>query len=137
MPQEIVDAIADVACGVEPEQARSGRIEPDDLAVGVEDDAAIADGARALANLAQQPVVLLLAIARPRLDAIRTGDDLGPEPASLEQGDRASAEQDAIQQEEVAQRISSTAGAVYRALSRVRCALLECVEKQLAKGDAA
>lgn len=34
--------------------------------------------------------------------------------------------------EQVAERISSTPGAVYRALSRVRYALLECVEKRMA-----
>jgi RNA polymerase sigma-70 factor (ECF subfamily) len=42
-----------------------------------------------------------------------------------------------LEVDEVAKRISSTAGAVYRALSRVRFALLECVEKQMAKGGAA
>ncbi|MFZ4764683.1 MAG: sigma-70 family RNA polymerase sigma factor [Roseimicrobium sp.] len=42
-----------------------------------------------------------------------------------------------LEVDEVAQRISSTSSAVYRALSRVRYALLECVEKQLAKGGAA
>ena len=39
--------------------------------------------------------------------------------------------------DQVAERIRSTAGAVYRALSRVRYTLLECVEKELAKGGAA
>ena len=39
--------------------------------------------------------------------------------------------------DEVAMRISSTSGAVYRALSRVRFTLLDCVEKQLTKGGAA
>lgn len=42
-----------------------------------------------------------------------------------------------LEVDEVAKRISSTTGAVYRALSRVRFALLDCVEKQLAKGGAA
>jgi RNA polymerase sigma-70 factor (ECF subfamily) len=42
-----------------------------------------------------------------------------------------------LEVEEVAKRIASTAGAVYRALSRVRFALLECVEKQIAKEGAA
>jgi RNA polymerase sigma-70 factor, ECF subfamily len=37
---------------------------------------------------------------------------------------------------QVAARIGSTAGAVYRALSRVRFSLLECVEKELGAGGA-
>jgi len=39
--------------------------------------------------------------------------------------------------DQVAARIQSTTGAVYRALSRVRLALLDCVEKQLSAGGAA
>ena len=35
--------------------------------------------------------------------------------------------------DEVAERVKSTAGAVYRALSRVRLALLQCVEKEIAR----
>ena len=42
-----------------------------------------------------------------------------------------------LEVEEVARRIASTAGAVYRALSRVRFTLLECVEKQMSNGGAA
>lgn len=41
-----------------------------------------------------------------------------------------------LEVDQVASRISSTPGAVYRALSRVRLALLECVEKQLIRGGA-
>ena len=39
--------------------------------------------------------------------------------------------------DQVADRIRSTSGAVYRALSRVRYTLLDCVERELAKGGAA
>lgn len=38
-----------------------------------------------------------------------------------------------LEVEQVAEKIRSTAGAVYRALSRVRFTLLECVEKELAR----
>ncbi len=41
-----------------------------------------------------------------------------------------------LEVEQVAGRIRSTAGAVYRALSRIRHALLDCVEKELARGGA-
>jgi RNA polymerase sigma-70 factor, ECF subfamily len=36
-----------------------------------------------------------------------------------------------LEVEQVAERVKSTAGAVYRALSRVRLTLLTCVEKEL------
>ena len=39
-----------------------------------------------------------------------------------------------LEVEQIAERIGSTVGAVYRALSRVRLALLECVEKQINTG---
>lgn len=42
-----------------------------------------------------------------------------------------------LEVEQVAERIGSTEGAVYRALSRVRLALLQCVEKQISAGGAA
>jgi RNA polymerase sigma-70 factor, ECF subfamily len=38
-----------------------------------------------------------------------------------------------LEVEQVAERVKSTAGAVYRALSRVRLALLNCVEKELGR----
>lgn len=41
-----------------------------------------------------------------------------------------------LEVDQVAVRIRSTAGAVYRALSRVRHTLLECVEKEMTKGGA-
>jgi RNA polymerase sigma-70 factor (ECF subfamily) len=41
-----------------------------------------------------------------------------------------------LEVDQIADRIDSTAGAVYRALSRVRLALLQCVEKQCKPGEA-
>jgi len=42
-----------------------------------------------------------------------------------------------LEVDQIATRIESTAGAVYRALSRVRLMLLECVQKKTATGGAA
>ena len=39
-----------------------------------------------------------------------------------------------LEVDQIAERIQSTSGAVYRALSRVRFSLLECVEKQMIAG---
>ncbi len=44
---------------------------------------------------------------------------------------------DDLEVEQIAERINSTAGAVYRALSRLRHALLECVESRLKNEESA
>src|SRR5690606_19199503 len=81
---EIVEPIADVARRIEPEQARRRRVEPQDLVRRVQDDPRIAQHARALPDLAQQPVILLLAAAGLRPDLVDAGEHLGPETARLE-----------------------------------------------------
>ena len=78
VPKQVVDPIADVGGGLEPEQSGRGRVEPDDLAIGVQDDAAVAERAGALADLAQQPMVFLLAAARLGAKLVYARKDLGP-----------------------------------------------------------
>ncbi len=46
MAQQVVEPVADVGGRIEPEQPRRGRIEPHDLVVGVQDDAAVARARR-------------------------------------------------------------------------------------------
>ena len=79
MAQQVVDAVADVGGWIEPEQPRRGRVEPHDLVVGVQDDAAVGQRAGAFAHLAQQPVVLLLAVARLGPQLVDAREDLGPQ----------------------------------------------------------
>ena len=85
MSQQVVEPVADIGCRIEPEQPRRGRIEPQDLVIGIQDDAAVAERAGALAHLAQQPVIFLLAVARLRAHFVDARENLGPKPARLEQ----------------------------------------------------
>src|SRR6185369_2240286 len=84
---EVVETIADVRRGIEAEQPRRRGVEPDDLVLGVEDDARVAQRARAFAHLAEQLVILLLAAARLRANLLDAREHLGPQPLHLEKRD--------------------------------------------------
>jgi hypothetical protein len=104
MAQKIVDAMADVGGVVEAEQPGRRRVEPHDFLVGVQDDAAVGQRARAFAHLPQQPVIALLAIARLRSQLVDAREDLGPQAARLEQRHAPVAVERSIEQVEVPQR---------------------------------
>src|SRR5262245_46604970 len=103
MPQQVVEAMAYVSGHVEPEQASGCRIEPKDFAVRVEDDATIREGAGALANRAQQPMIFFLAVARLGPELVDAGEDLGPQPARREKRHAPLTLERAIEQVQVTQ----------------------------------
>src|SRR5690606_21306535 len=105
MPDEVVDAIADIPCRIEAEQRRRGRIAPEDLVLGFQNDAAVAKRARALPDLAQQAVILLLAVARLGANLLDARKELRPEPARLEARRALLAEQHAIEHVNLAQHV--------------------------------
>ena len=82
--KQVVEAVADIRGVAQAEQARGRRIEPHDFVVGIQDDAAVGERARALANLPQQPMIFLLAVAGLRTQLFDAREHLGPEPARLE-----------------------------------------------------
>ena len=105
MAHEVVEPIADVRRGIEAEQPSRGRVEPDDLVLGVQNDAGVAERPRALANLAQQTVILLLTAACLRANLFEASEDLDPESARLEDRRPAVAVEHAVEQEEIAQNV--------------------------------
>src|SRR5690606_12495368 len=102
---EIVDAVADVARGIETEQPRRRRIAPEDLVIGVQDDAAAAERAAALPDRAQQAVILLLTVARLDADLVDAREQLGPEPPRLDARQALLAEKDAVEQIDLPQHV--------------------------------
>ena len=103
MTHEIVEPIADVGRGIEAEQPSRGRVEPDDLVLGVEDDAGVAERAGALTDLAEQAVILLLAATCLGADPVYAREDLGPEPPRLEHRRPAEAVENSVEEIEIAQ----------------------------------
>jgi hypothetical protein len=96
--------VADIGRLIEAKQPRRRRIEPHDLVVGVENDAAVGQRARALAHLPQQAVVFLLAVARFRSQLVDACEHFRPQAARLEQGNTAVAVERTIEQIQVTQR---------------------------------
>ena len=110
VPQQILDPIADITLGVETEQRCRGRIEPNDLEIRVQNNAGVADCAGRLSNLANQAMVAPLAIARAGFDAVRAGDDFGPQAARIEQRQAPGPENDAVEHEQISQSVGHVDG---------------------------
>jgi hypothetical protein len=102
--QQIVDAVADVRDSIQAEEPCRRGIEPHDLVLGVENDAAVGERAGALADLTQQAVVLPFAVAGLGAQLVDAREDFRPKAAGLEQRHAAVAVERPIEQIQVTQR---------------------------------
>src|SRR5690606_10967499 len=101
----VIDPVADIARRIEAEQARRSRIEPQDLVRGVENDSGIPQHAGALPDLAEQPVIFLLAAARLRADLVDAREHLGPKSPRLEARQTLLAFEDAVEEIDLTQNV--------------------------------
>ena len=93
--------------GSRPEQPRRGRVEPEDLLLGVENDAGVAERPGALAHLAQQAVILLLAVARLASCSFSTRANISAHtPRVSNSGARGAPCSVMVEQIEIAQRVA-------------------------------
>ena len=100
---QVVDAQADVDGALEPEEPARRAVEPDDLALAGQDDDAVRQRGRGLAQLAEQLHELLFVIALAPVQPHDLRDDVAPDAANGRRLELRAATQPAVQAIQVRQ----------------------------------